>query len=114
MAEAMPGGGTLILRAWDEGPRRCLSVSDTGPGLGAEVRRNLFEPFFTTKSFGHLGLGLALCRDVLEAQGGALHVTSPEGQRTTVTLSFPPLAESAAALAAIHHSLPVPTDTFTI
>ncbi|HEX5271505.1 MAG TPA: HAMP domain-containing sensor histidine kinase [Gemmataceae bacterium] len=97
--EAMPGGGTLTLRAWDEGPRRCLSVGDSGPGLSAEVRRRLFEPFFTTKSFGHLGLGLALCRDVIEAQGGALHLTSGEGHGTTVTLSFPP---------------PPPADTFAI
>jgi signal transduction histidine kinase len=89
-AEAMPDGGTLGLRAWDEGHRRCLSVTDSGHGLSSEVRRHLFEPFFTTKSFGHLGLGLALCRDVIEAQGGALHVTSAEGHGTTVTLSFPP------------------------
>jgi signal transduction histidine kinase len=95
--EAMPDGGTLVLSAWDEGPRRCLSVGDTGHGLSAEVRRRLFEPFFTTKSHGHLGLGLALCRDVIEAGGGAVHVTSAEGQGTTVTLSFPPPDESPAA-----------------
>jgi signal transduction histidine kinase len=92
-AEAMPDGGTLALRAWDEGHRRCLSVTDTGHGLSGEVRRHLFQPFFTTKSFGHLGLGLALCRDMIEAQGGALHVTSTEGHGTTVTLSFPPTAD---------------------
>ena len=85
--------GTLTLRAWDEGPRRCLSVADSGYGLSAEVRRHLFEPFFTTKSFGHLGLGLALCRDVIATQGGALHVTSAERQGTTVTLSSPPPAD---------------------
>jgi len=89
-AESMPDGGTLTLRAWDEGPRRCLSVADSGCGLSPEVRRHLFESFFTTKSFGHLGIGLALCREIIEAQGGALHVTSAEGHGTTVTLSFPP------------------------
>ena len=95
--EAMPAGGPLVLRAWDDGHRRCLSVTDAGPGLSSEVRRHLFEPFFTTKSFGHLGLGLALCRDMIEAQGGALHVSSAEGQGTTVTLSFPPPDEPPAA-----------------
>jgi signal transduction histidine kinase len=109
--EAMPGGGTLTLTAWDEGPRRCLSVGDTGHGLSAEVRRRLFEPFFTTKSFGHLGLGLALCRDVIEGQGGALHVTGAEGEGTTVTLSFPPPDESDAEPTAPH---PTPADSFAI
>jgi signal transduction histidine kinase len=89
--EAMPHGGSLTLRVWDEEHRRCLSVTDSGPGLPAEVRRHLFEPFVTTKSFGHLGLGLSLCRDVIESQGGALHITSTEGHGTTVTLSFPPM-----------------------
>jgi signal transduction histidine kinase len=99
--EAMPGGGTLVLSAWDEGSRRCLSVTDSGDGVSAEARRHLFEPYFTTKSFGHLGLGLALCRDMVEAQGGALHVSSAEGSGTTVTLSFPPPPT-------------VPPDAFTI
>ncbi len=98
--EAMPAGGTLSLRVWDDGHRRCFGVSDSGPGLTPEVRRRLFEPFFTTKSFGHLGLGLALCRDVVEAQGGAIHVTTAEGQGTTVTLSFPPAEETRGPEAA--------------
>jgi signal transduction histidine kinase len=95
--EAMPSGGALRWRVWDEGRRRCLSLSDTGQGLSAEARAHLFEPFFTTKSFGHLGLGLALCRDVVEGQGGAIHVASAEGQGTTVILSFPPDEGAPAA-----------------
>jgi len=105
--EAMPDGGTLTLRVWDEEHRRCLSVADSGPGLPTEVRRHLFEPFFTTKSFGHLGLGLSLCRDVIEAQGGALHITSTEGHGTTVTLSFPPLKDSARVAS-------VPADVYAV
>jgi signal transduction histidine kinase len=98
--EAMPDGGALVLRAWDERNRRCLSVTDSGHGLSSEVRRHLFEPFFTTKSFGHLGIGLTLCRDVIEAQGGAIHLASTEGLGTTVTLSFPPPEEPVAPLPA--------------
>ena len=90
--EALSGGGTLTLRVWDEGSRRCLSVTDDGPGPDPAARKPLFEPFFSDKS---LGLGPALCRDVLESQGGALHVAAAEGRGTTVTLSFPPPGASA-------------------
>lgn len=87
--EAMPASGTLAIRVWDEGTTRCLSVADTGGGMSAEVQGHLFEPFFTTKFSGHLGLGLALSRDVVAALGGSIRVISSEGAGTTVVLAFP-------------------------
>ena len=91
---AASAGGTVTVRTWDEGYRCCVAVADTGPGLCPEARRRLFEPFFTTKCSGHLGLGLALCREMVEARGGSIHVASAEGHGTVVTLSFPPAAEA--------------------
>jgi signal transduction histidine kinase len=90
--EAMPRGGTLRLLA-QEGPgRHRLAVGDTGEGMPPEVREHLFEPFLTTKATGHLGLGLALCREMTEAQGGAIEVASGPGGGTEVALSFAALA----------------------
>jgi two-component system sensor kinase FixL len=48
-----------------------VNVADTGPGLPQEVRARLFQPFVTTKSEG-LGVGLSVCRTIIEAHGGAL------------------------------------------
>jgi C4-dicarboxylate-specific signal transduction histidine kinase len=48
-----------------------VKVHDSGPGLSAEVLKNLFKPFCTTKETG-LGMGLAICRGMLEARGGTL------------------------------------------
>jgi signal transduction histidine kinase len=93
--EAMPDGGTLFLRLREEKHRRYLIATDTGNGLSPEVRARLFEPFFTTKSFGHLGLGLSLCRSALEIMDGALHLTAADDLGTTATLSLPP-AEAAS------------------
>jgi signal transduction histidine kinase len=87
--EALAGDGTLALTLVEEDDRVCLRVGDTAGGLPAEVRDHLFEPFLTTKFTGHLGLGLVLCRQLVEAQGGTLDVRSMEGQGTTVTFSFP-------------------------
>jgi two-component system sensor histidine kinase DctS len=53
-----------------------FSVIDTGPGIPAEVAQQLFTPFFTTKAEG-MGIGLAMCRTVLEQHGGALDFNSP-------------------------------------
>jgi signal transduction histidine kinase len=91
--EAMPSGGTLLFRVHDEVGRRCLTLLDTGEGMQPEVFAQLFEPFLTTKPAGHLGLGLVLCREMIEAQGGTLQINSEPGRGTAVTMSFPPLVE---------------------
>ena len=97
--EAMPDPGRLRLHVQTTGDCGCLSITDNGPGLCEEAHKHLFEPFFTTKPFGHLGLGLSLCREMLQDQGGEIQLTSATGQGTTVTLSLPsaqPAREDAA------------------
>jgi signal transduction histidine kinase len=66
-----------------------LSVEDDGPGVAAEVRDRLFEPFVTTKEVGRgSGLGLAVCRGLVEASGGTivLDETLERGARFLVEL----------------------------
>jgi two-component system, LuxR family, sensor kinase FixL len=48
-----------------------ISVADTGPGVPADIRATLFEPFVSTKESG-LGIGLSICRVIIEAHGGQL------------------------------------------
>ena len=71
-----------------------LSISDSGSGLSPDVLANLFEPFRTTKSSG-MGLGLSICRTLVEAQGGRISAGSSSvgGSRFAFTL---PLAEAVA------------------
>lgn len=71
-AKAMPGGGTLTLRAGRENGRIVLDVVDSGPGVPAAVRSHIFEPYFTTDSRGGTGLGLAIARSLVRRRGGEL------------------------------------------
>ncbi len=63
-------------------------VIDEGPGIPPEVRARMFDPFFTTKERG-LGLGLAICHQILEQHRGALQVDSAAGRGTTFTCFLP-------------------------
>jgi signal transduction histidine kinase len=95
-AEAMPRGGKLVLRGFQEGNEIVLEVKDTGGGIPREA--NVFEPFSTTKPNG-LGLGLAIARQIVAAHGGVISYTSEPDKGTTFRIAIPlkpPPVERAA------------------
>jgi len=63
-------------------------VSDTGPGIPADRMDRIFEPFFTTKSDG-LGMGLAICRSIVELHGGGISVANNQGKGVSFTVVLP-------------------------
>ena len=78
-----------------------LLVTDSGPGIPNAVVARIFEPFFTTKPAGEgTGLGLSLCRGMIEDHGGSIVVESAIGEGTCFTIELPVAAESAQPAAA--------------
>jgi two-component system sensor histidine kinase FlrB len=88
----MPGGGVLSIGG-EACPRAgrsiaMVEISDTGPGIATEDRERIFHPGFTTCR-GSPGLGLAVCKTIMEQHGGAITVSSRPGLGTTFKLEFP-------------------------
>jgi PAS domain S-box-containing protein len=86
--DAMPNGGTLTISSKQTGNDLELAFSDTGLGMSKEVLDRMWTPFFTTKAKG-MGLGLSICRRIVEAHNGKILVSSVEGKGTTFTVMFP-------------------------
>jgi PAS domain S-box-containing protein len=86
----------LVIRSGQEEPQYvCVSVRDCGIGISAENANRLFNAFFTTKSSG-LGMGLSICRSIIEAHGGRLSAWSNEGPGATFQFILPPHQEDAS------------------
>jgi PAS domain S-box-containing protein len=99
--DAMPNGGTLVLRAARSGEMVTLSVDDTGEGMTPQTRARALEPFFTTKPEGKgSGLGLSMVYGFAVQSGGRLEIDSREGAGTRVTLSLPATASACPELPA--------------
>jgi PAS domain S-box-containing protein len=86
--DAMPNGGTLTIKNSQEGNNIAFSFTDTGTGMTKETIDKLWTPLFTTKAKG-MGFGLPICKRIIEAHGGKIHIDSRQGQGTTITTIIP-------------------------
>jgi signal transduction histidine kinase len=86
--EAMPRGGRLTLETRVEGDDYVITVCDDGEGISEEDMSMIFRPFFSTKETG-MGLGLTYSKEVVEAHGGSIAVSSGRGVGTVVTVRLP-------------------------
>lgn len=103
--QAMPEGGRLILRLkFDQQAKTVdISVRDYGTGIPQDKLRKIFDPYFTTKAGpdetgkGGTGLGLAACKNIIDAHGGKIRVESSVGKGTCITIKLPTTRQSVPA-----------------
>lgn len=86
MAASERSVGISVVRRHDSMLEVC--VSDSGPGLPAGLEQRVFDPFFTTKSTG-MGVGLSICRTIIEAHGGKIWVDPGAGAGTAFRFTLP-------------------------
>jgi signal transduction histidine kinase len=102
--QAMPNGGRIIIKLQpdEENHMIDLVVRDTGSGIPPEILPKIFDSFFSTKSGpdasgkGGTGLGLSMCREIIESHHGRIRVESTPGRGTAFTLKLPPAEKPAA------------------
>ncbi|WP_339805075.1 HAMP domain-containing sensor histidine kinase, partial [uncultured Marinobacter sp.] len=86
--EACEPGGSVHLRAFRNGDRLTVDITDNGCGMDSDTLTRVTEPFFTTRQDG-TGLGLSITRQLIELNGGDIHISSAPGFGTTVSVSLP-------------------------
>jgi two-component system, NtrC family, sensor kinase len=93
-AQAMPEGGKIRIETGKDEGSVYVSVTDSGPGIKEENLGKIFEPFFSTKEKGEgTGLGLSLCKRLIEANNGKIEVKSKMGEGSTFRIVLPYKAE---------------------
>jgi PAS domain S-box-containing protein len=101
--EAMSGttGETRVLRVQSQGDEPGtvrIAIEDSGPGIAPEILDRVFEAFFTTKPSG-MGMGLSICRSIIDAHGGRLWI-SPASSQGAVFQFTVPIAATAGGMTA--------------
>ena len=88
--DAMPCGGTLCVSTEMNDSMVKITFKDTGVGIPSEILDHIFEPFFTTKSIDKgSGLGLSICKEIINKYEGDIEVQSFPGQGSNFTISIP-------------------------
>jgi C4-dicarboxylate-specific signal transduction histidine kinase len=89
MDAVAPERRRLVVRSCVEAEERVgVQVRDQGVGFDEETGKNLFNAFFTTKAAG-MGMGLSICRSIVEAHGGRIHASRNDGPGATFHISLP-------------------------
>jgi two-component system NtrC family sensor kinase len=89
-AQAIQGTGEIRIATRQDGPMVRIIISDSGPGIPAEIRDRIFEQGFTTKSAqSGMGLGLCICHKIIEDHAGYIEVDSEIGKGATFTIILP-------------------------
>lgn len=104
--QALPNGGRVVIKILHDVEQDMvdLSVRDNGCGIAPENLRRIFDSYFTTKSGpdasgkGGTGLGLAMCREIVESHQGRIRVESTVGKGTAFTLKLPAVRVGSTAL----------------
>lgn len=86
--EAMPDGGSLVIKTYNDQDYTTIVIRDTGNGMALDDMNNATDPFYTTKTYG-TGLGLTLVEQIIDQHNGKLSISQNKSRGLTVFVSLP-------------------------
>ena len=86
--DATPSGGTVAIKTSGDGDKILTTITDTGPGIPADIIEKIFDPFFSTKTH-KFGMGLPIVKQIVSEHLGEIGIRSEEGRGTTFFITFP-------------------------
>ncbi len=87
--EAMPQGGKILIKSYEQDEMAVIEVRDTGSGIDQDVLPHIFDPYFSTKDTGSAGLGLSIVYGLVSNVGGSVEAFSEKGCGTTFKILLP-------------------------
>ena len=115
--DAMPSGGEVRVSTQENRDRVVIHITDTGTGMGPEVKQRLFDPFFTTKGKAGTGMGLAVSFGIIRRHEGSIEVDSEPGRGTTFKISLPAVSaepSTAEETAGLESAVPATDDNVRV
>lgn len=104
--DATEEGGTIEIKTYQEGNWLRVNVHDDGQGIPDELRNRMFQPYVTTKETG-TGLGLFVCRNIMEHNNGQIELTETSRSGTTFTVSFAVVEEPTSETSLGYNPMPL-------
>lgn len=112
--DAMPEGGCLSFRTWEDGNSVYVSISDNGIGMTEEVQSKIFDLFFTTKGMEGSGLGMSVAYGIIGKHGGKISVESQIGEGSVFTIELPVATETISEEESYESSVGIKAQNYRI
>ena len=103
--------GKIGISLYEKDNKAIIKISDNGKGISEEMQQQVFQPHFTTRSSG-MGLGLAMCKDIIELAGGTINFKTVIGKGTDFFIELPKVAVKMEDLAAAKAAEKIEKETF--
>ena len=112
--DAMPKGGRITFRTWENNNTVFMSMADNGCGMSKEVQSKIFDPFYTTKGVEGSGLGMSVSYGIIGKHGGKIDLISQVGKGSAFTIELPVATETVLPQTSVEPVIDIQANNYRI